>query len=224
MNHISTSHAQQQDGALPDGSMILTPKQLEAFGNGDAARGRKEVRRMAAAYRDPATFNGPTEQPKTVRAAGPKDEAAVMDLLMTNLREYADQVAAIDPDRVLEHVQLGTQRRGGIVGVIDGADGSPVAVCVLVPVQWWWSKQWYLMEVVNFVHPDHRRSHHIDDLLSFQRWAVDAWTNRFGYRVYLLCGVLGAWRVFEKVALYKRKFRQAGIACIYPFPNVKIDP
>jgi hypothetical protein len=224
MNHISTPDNHEQNGTLPDGSMILSRSQVEAFGNGDAARGRKEVRRMANAYRDRAVHNGPTPQPRNVRAASQKDEVAVMELLLGNLREYADQVAPIDPDRVALHVQKATRRDGGLCGVIDGPDGKPVAVCLLVPVQWWWSQQWYLMEVVNYVHPDHRRSHHIDDLLSFQRWAVDAWTGSFGYRVYLLCGVLGAWRVFEKIALYRRRFRQAGSCFIYPAPNVKIDP
>jgi len=224
MNHISTPDNHEQNGTLPDGSMILSRSQVEAFGNGDAARGRKEVRRMANAYRDGPVHNGPTPQPRNVRAAGEKDEAAIMELLLGNLREYADQIAPIDPNRVALHVRIATRREGGLCGVIDGPDGKPVAVCLLVPVQWWWSQQWYLMEVVNYVHPDHRRSHHIDDLLSFQRWAVDAWTGSFGYRVYLLCGVLGAWRVFEKIALYRRRFRQVGAAFLYPAPNVKIDP
>ncbi len=35
---------------------------------------------------------------------------------------------------------------------------------------------------------------------------------------FLLCGVLGVNKVREKIALYRRHFRQVGIACLYPSP------
>ena len=72
--------------------------------------------------------------------------------------------------------------------------------------------------MVNFVAPYHRLSHHADDLLKFQRWASDSMSKKMGSRFYLVCGVLGAWRVRAKIALYRRYFQQAGAAFVWPTP------
>lgn len=204
---------------LADGSMVISPEELARFGNGDAQRGRRELRRLVVAEIDRKVSDGPTEKPANVRLASMKDEAAILELLLLDLKENAAVVAPIDPERVMEHIVLGTRRQGGLVGVIDGANGQPVAVVVLVPMQWWWSKAHYLQDVVNYVHPDHRVSRHIHDLIQFERWAADEWSRLFGYRIYLLCGVLGYKRVREKLIMYKRKFLQAGAAFLYPAPR-----
>ncbi len=204
-----------------DGSLLITEEQLRRFGDGDASRGRRELRLLLENENDKAVYNGPTERPETVRMAGPQDEDAILALLLMDLRENAEHIAPIDEAKVLEHIRAGTRNRAGIVAVIDGPNKVPVAVTILHPFQWWWSKGWYWFEIVNFVHPDHRKSRHIDDLLQFERWAADANTAHMGYTWYLLCGVLGAWRVRATVALYRRKFRQAGAAFVYPAPPMR---
>jgi hypothetical protein len=206
---------------LPDGSLVVTAQQLARFGDGDANQGRRELRLLLAADRQGPVFNGPATLPASIRIAGPRDEAALMALLALDLAENAAHIAPVDDAKVLANIQVGTRQRGGVAGVIDGPDGSPVAVILLHPVQWWWSQGWYWFEVVNFVHPDHRRSRHVDDLLAFAKWFADTHSKRAGYLVYLLCGVLGAWRVRAKVALYRRKFVQAGAAFVYPSPFAK---
>ena len=121
--------------------------------------------------------------------------------------------------QLVAHIQHGTQGKGGMVGVIDGPDGKPVAVVVMVDFQWWWSVQRAFQELVLYVHPDHRRSNHLADLIQFQKWAVDEMTKRSGYRVYLMLGVMGIHKVREKIMLYRRKLsRQVGAAWIYPSP------
>lgn len=204
---------------LEDGSMVIMPDELARFGNGDAQRGRKELRALLNAEIDRKVSDGPVTKPESVRIAGPKDEEALLELLLCDLRENATAVAPIDEERVMSHIQFGTRRKGGIVGVIDGPDGNPVATVVLAPAQWWWSRAYYIQDIVNYVHPDHRQSRHIHDLIQFERWASDEWSRLFGYRIFLLCGVLGYKRVREKMIIYKRKFLQAGAAFLYPAPR-----
>jgi hypothetical protein len=205
---------------LMDGSMVVSPEDLALLGNGSAEKGRYQLRLMIAMERQPArqVVMGPTEKPATVRAAVPADEAALLELLMLDVKENAEQVAPPDEGRIMAHIMHCTRRKGGIAGVIDGPDGKPVACNLLVNCQWWWSNSWYYQELVLFVHPEHRKSNHLRDLLNFQRWVSDAQTKGFGYRVYLMCGVLGVSHVREKIMLYRRKFRQAGAVFVYPSP------
>ena len=203
-----------------DGSLLVSVEMLEQFGGGDAKRGRADLRSLLAADRASPTFSGPTARPASVRIAGPADEEALLALLMDDLRVNAEHMAIISEERVMFHIQSGTRQRGGVVGVI-GPVGAPVACVILVPFQPWWSNAWWLQEVVNYVHPDHRRSGHVDALLDFIKWASDDMTKGCGYRVPVLCGVLGAWRVRAKMALYARKFWTAGICCIYPAPPMR---
>lgn len=209
---------EQVGRALADDSLLISAEELARFGNGDPKRGRRELRLILEAEKDHVIHNGPVEKPKSVRIAGPQDEAILMELLLQDLRENAERIAPIDEGRVLGHVQAGTRQMGGIVGVIDGPNGRPVALCILIPVQWWWSRSYYIQDVVNYVHPDHRASRHIHDLIQFERWIADEWSKKFGYRIYLLCGVLGFKRFKEKLIIFKRKFFQAGAAFLYPSP------
>lgn len=204
---------------LDDGSMVVSPAELARLGGGDVHKGRRTLRSLLAAEVDHRVDHGPTTKPVNVRIANEKDEEAIFALLMLDLKENAVAVAPIDEDRVREHIEIGTKRKGGIVGVIDGPDKKPVAVVLLVPLQWWWSRAWYIHDIVNYVHPDHRQSRHIHDLIQFERWASDEWSRNFGYRIFLLCGVLGYKRIREKIVMYKRKFLQAGAAFIYPAPR-----
>ena len=203
---------------MSDGSLVVSPEQLARFGNGDAAIGRKQLRKMLSAERQLEISAGRPTRPLSVRVAVEADEPAVLALLLQDLAENAAEVAEVSEDRVLDHIRLGTRRKGGVVGVIDGPDGKPIAVTIMISAQWWWSKQWFFQEIVNYVHPDHRKSRHFDEIIKFEKWWQDSMTRSFGYRVYLLCGVLATQRVWEKIAAYKRKFQQAGIFCIYPRP------
>lgn len=201
--------------------MVVRRIHLERLGGGDARKGKGELLGWLKAWEDREQPKIPAAKPASVRWAGIADEPAVMELLMMDVADNAAHVAIPDPDRMLMHVHLGTRKNGGIVGVIDGPDKRPVAVCIMVPTQWWWSNQWVMQELVCYVHPDHRRTDMIDDLMDFQKWAVDEWSRAQGTRMYLLNGVLGAWRVTSKIRLYSRKFRMAGAAFIYPPPDMK---
>lgn len=206
------------------GGLYVTVEQLSRFGDGDAARGRKELRAFLAPDQEGPSSTTPTVRPPNVRLADARDEAAILELLLVDLRENAELIAPVDEERVLETIQVGTRLRGGFAGVIDGPEGKPVAVTILHPMQWWWSRGWYFVEAVAFVHPDHRVSRHSAALLAFGKWVSEQQTKAFGYRVYFLCGVLGLKNFWLKTAMYRRRFMQVGSAFLWPAPNSGARP
>jgi len=204
---------------MPDGSLVITPGQLARFGGGDATKGRRQLRLILAAEREPAIHSGPTAKPASVRIATIKDEPAIHALLMLDLQENAEAVAPVNADKVARHIFACTRQKGeGVIGVIDGPDGTPVAVAILRRCEWWWSNASYWQEIPLFVHPDHRKSTHAAALTDFMRWWTDNFTSNLGYRMFLMCGVLGTKRLHEKAMFYRRRFAQVGWGFLYPAP------
>lgn len=206
-------------GELRDGGLFISDEQLDRLWKGDRNRARKELRLLLADLREPKPIRRPTERPASVRAAGPDDERAIYHLLELAHEEFFHLLGPIDPQRLTDHIHAGTRAEGGIVGVIDGPEGYPVATCGIMPMQWYWSKQWFLQDLWQFVHPDHRKGNHAADLLEWEKWIADEWTRRFGYEVLLLIGVLSTRQHREKVRLFRRHVNQVGAAFLYPWPH-----
>lgn len=203
---------------LDNDGLYIPPEKLARFGNGDVVRGRAELRLLIEAENDRTVRQGPVVRPPNVRIATPADEQAVLELLLIDVKENAERIAVVNPERILAQIQHATNLQGSVCAVIDGPDKRPVAVALLAPYQWWWSTERFYQEVVNFVHPDHRKSRYIHDLIAFERWWGDEMSKGFGHRVYVLMGVLGTQRVREKTILYRRKMRQVGAAFMWPCP------
>jgi GNAT superfamily N-acetyltransferase len=85
-------------------------------------------------------------------------------------------------------------------------------------VQWHWSQAWYWFEVLNYVHPDYRRSDRGKRQIQAAKWWVDQYSALTGVRTYLLCGVLGTYRIPAKIRMYRRLATQVGAAFLYPAP------
>lgn len=193
-----------------DGDLVITRAELERFGSGDAKAARKEIRAMLMAEVERKVPQGPTERPKSVRFATIHDEPAVFDLVMAEMREVAEPIAPIHEDKVIDLIHRGTRGKLGFVGVIDGPEGAPVAVTVLIASQWSWSAQYMLESVVHYVAPDHRKSHHIDDLLNFDKWLAEQASKTWGYEIPLLSSIMTTHRVRAKMLLWNKHFRQIG--------------
>lgn len=145
-----------------------------------------------------------------VRHATPADADAVFDILVA---AHADNgVFAIDLARVRRMVDALTQHPKdgplGLIGVIDapggGHDRQFAGVVMLMLSQYWFSDEWLLDELVNFVRPEHRKSNHAQSLIAFAKETAD----RFG--VPLNMTVLSTKRTSAKVKLYGRLMRQTG--------------
>lgn len=199
---------------VPEGYLVSN-EALEILGDGDVKSGRATLRLMIADEREIGPKKGPTMRPTSVRTAEPEDEAAVVALLIEDISRTQRKWAAIAPDKILQHVQFGTRREGGIVGVIE-EDDRIVACTVLAPAQPAWSKIYYLQEIFNVVHRDYRRSRHGQDLIEFGNWCADDMTRGFGYPVHLVVHVNTLHNVRKKLRFYRRWMTQIGATFIYP--------
>jgi GNAT superfamily N-acetyltransferase len=155
-------------------------------------------------------INGtPPRCPTTVRIAQPPDEQRVYDLFMMAASENA--MAPVCEANVWEAIRNATNKKGAVIGVIDGNNGNLAGAVGLVMAPFWYSKEWHCEELLNFVHPDYRRGqvHHASDLIEFAKW----WANQLGMK--LLMGVLTHTRTEGKVRLYRRQLPYAGALFLY---------
>lgn len=208
-----------RDGPTPEGGYFIGAESVRDLGDGDPKIGRKRLRMFMADERDPKVHLGPTSKPAAVRFATQDDELAVLTLLIKTCSMETISWAPISADRILYHVQLGTRQQGGVVGVIDGPDGKPIGATVMIAAQPAHSLTYYIHEVFNAVHPDHRTGTHASDLLEFGKWLSDEWTAKFGYRVCLLSAVHSRSRIREKIRFFRRHMTQVGAAFLYPTPT-----
>lgn len=148
-----------------------------------------------------------TNAPSVVRLATPADEPQLMELC--RMLHDENGIFEIDEDMVLETIQQGTNKKGGIIGVI----GTPEHIEGMIFMQvsnFWYSRQPYLVELFNFVHPDHRKSNHAKALIEFAKKCT---TNDLK----LVIGIISNERTRAKVKLYERQLGQsAGAFFVYP--------
>jgi GNAT superfamily N-acetyltransferase len=209
--------------APADDAYIIPHETLVRLGRGDPARGRKRLRALIdlECVREP--INGPTERPARVRMAVPADEDAIMALVRRDLDENARMIAPLDEGEVLTMVRAAWDPNNPTrptIGVAE-ADSALVAMTVLVPYRWWWSKEWFIQEMMTYVDPEHRGRRYDTDLLRFGRWLSDAMTSAIGTRVYLLSGVTATHDELVKASLYRRQSNMVGIFCCYPDPVLR---
>lgn len=145
-----------------------------------------------------------TMRPANVRIATKNDEQRVFDLFMMAGEENA--MASINEAKVWAAIRNATERKGGVLGVIDGENGDLAGVIGLIMAPMWYSEAWHVEELLNYVHPDYRQGtrHCARDLISFAKW----WSEQLGMP--LLMGVLSNQRTEGKVRLYRRMLPFAG--------------
>jgi hypothetical protein len=199
---------------------IVDPVVLAELGHGDADAGATFLRMAIADMRERKPINGPTARPDGVRVAVRSDEPAIEELLAMDAAENAAAVASYSAADVQDLIRPCTRETGkGLIGVIDGPDGDPVALVVLGVAKWWWSSAFYLCEQVTFVHPDHRSSRHAQNLVLFARYAADKMTEDMGQRVFLMHGVTATNSADRKVRFLGRFSNYVGSFFIYPHPK-----
>lgn len=142
-----------------------------------------------------------TERPVSVRVAMSQDEDAILKLMKSAFEEQP--IFPLDEHKMREKIRICTDRKGGVVGVIDGPNGLE-GYLIAVLGQFWYSDAWHLEELSNFVHPDSRRSTHAKDLISFAKWFAEQ------MNVPVLLGILSTQRLDAKVRLYQRQAKQVG--------------
>lgn len=142
-----------------------------------------------------------------VRVAIAADEDAIMELMRLAHEEGGQH--PMNEDKVRAILRTCFNRQGGLIGVIGepGKNLRGALVMTICPV--WYSDEWQLMELVNFVHADHRKSNYAKQLIKFGKWCADQMT------IDLMIGVLTNVRTAAKIRLYERQLPKAGAFFVY---------
>lgn len=156
-----------------------------------------------------------TEKPTNVRVATRADEDAIFALMYLAHKENG--MGTMNPEKVWLGIRHALSRKGGVIGVIDGADGIEGMIFLNLS-QWWYSDDWHLDEMMNFVHPEHRRKNHARMLIEFAKWFAEEISTGLDEPMPLFVGVLTTHRVEAKVRLYQRKLQQGGAVFFHNLP------
>jgi len=141
-----------------------------------------------------------------VRIAGPEDSPDVHAFL--KLMHEENGLFEWDDEKTRDFIERSTSHRYGVIGIIEGDEGLEGMIC-LIPDQLWYSTDWFLNEVFNFVHPDFRRSTRAKDLIAFAKNISDE------MQLPLVLGIVSNYRTEAKVKLYERHFPKAGAFFLY---------
>lgn len=135
-----------------------------------------------------------------VRLATKKDEGEIFGLLVMLHAENA--MFSMNKDKVLAGIQHATERRGGVIFVIDEGPRVVATLGMLITTDWY-SDDEYLLERWNFVHPDYRRSDYARRLIEQGKWSSD-WFKAKGQLMPFQCGINSFHRTEAKIRMYAR--------------------
>ena len=149
-----------------------------------------------------------------VRLATPDDMQAVYDLMMLAHEECGEH--KVSPEKVLQKIALATHRQASLIGVVGPVGERFLKGYVLLIIEpVWYSDDYQLLEVSNFVHPDHRRSDYAKQLIVFSKRCAE------NLSLDLTMGVYSNERTEAKVRLYRRQLPPVGAFFCYK-PNKEI--
>lgn len=149
-----------------------------------------------------------TEKPANIRLAVPEDE----DIIMAMMNEaFVEQpIFPLDEDKMRAQIRFCTERKGGFVALAVGEKGELEGYLIACLYQYWYSSDWHLEELSNFVRPDCRKgTHHARDLIAFAKWFAEK------MNVPLLMGIFSTQRLEAKIRLYKRQATYAGAVFVH---------
>lgn len=151
-----------------------------------------------------------TQCPSTVRMARPTDEDALLELAIINNKENG--LYPLNNDKMMTMIRRATRPVPGvspsIIGVIE-SEKNLIATIGIMLSQFWYTDNWHLEEIWNYVHPEHRRSEHAKNLISFSKWVSE------GLGLPILIGIISSIRTEAKVRLYSRQLPSVGALFLY---------
>lgn len=130
-----------------------------------------------------------------VRKAKPRDRDAILRICEQNHVENGQFSLAMPKVEAMVDKALNDQ--GAIIGTV-GRDKIEGLIILLI-AQFWYTEDWCLEEVMNFVLPEHRRSTHAKDMIAFAKRC----SEEIG--IDLVIGVVANERTKAKIELYRRQ-------------------
>lgn len=153
-----------------------------------------------------------TDKPQAVRLATRADEQEIFDIL-TNELYTENALFSFDPEKVRAVIKKATDRKGGILGVIDGQEGIE-AILGMEMTSLWYSSDYFICEMWNFVREPYRKSEHAKTLIEFAKWCSES------MNLPLQMGILTTSRLAAKERLYRRMLPKIGAFFAYNFKNL----
>lgn len=148
----------------------------------------------------------PPADPSRVRHASPADEMELVDICTRLHEENGIFPMAVPKVRAMLHRAF--ERRGAVVGVV-GKDPIEGCICLAIQTEWY-SEQWFLGELFNFVLPEFRASTNAKDLIAFAKMCSDE------IGLPLLIGIVSNHRTVAKVRMYRKHLGEpAGAFFVY---------
>lgn len=143
----------------------------------------------------------------SVRTAAPEDVDGLIE--HCRLLHGENGLFGLSERKVAQLLDRGFRQDGAIIGVI-GDGGAPEASIYLSIEQPYYSEDWHLMELWNFVMPPRaNRAGHAKRLIEFAKYCSDE------MQMPLVIGVLSNQRVEAKVRLYERQLEKAGVFFVH---------
>lgn len=155
--------------------------------------------------------------PSVVRLIRKGDEVAVFDAII--LAHGDNGIFPVSAKKVIALIDAAvsedsTSGYKPIVGIIEGVKGIE-ALTILTLDQMPYSDTWFLSELINFVHPDYRKSKHVHALMDFQMQFAQKMSKTIGTNVALITGIITRKRLEPKMRLFQRKYMQIGALFVY---------
>lgn len=151
-----------------------------------------------------------------VRVGTPADFDRMMDFLRETHAENG--MAPMSESRVRPVLQCALAQWRGIIGIVDGNDGSVAAAVGLLVGKWWYSEEEHLEDIFTYVREPYRHMKMARPLLDFSKRAAKE------LKMPLLMGVLSNERTKAKVALFERKLPMAGALFLYRPEGAELHP
>lgn len=131
-----------------------------------------------------------------VRKAEPRDRDPILEICRKNWTENGQ--FALSMPKVEAMVDKAFNRGGAIIGLVGGHNRIEGAILLNVGA-FWYTDEWCLEEIFNFVHPEFRKSTHAKDMIDFGKRCSDELS------IPLVIGVVSNERTRAKMELYRRR-------------------
>lgn len=132
-----------------------------------------------------------------VRKAVAADRPEILELCQKNWEENGQ--FSLAPLKVEAMVDKAFNGGGAIIGAVGRPGAMIEGFIFLLISQFWYTSDWCLEEVMNYVRPDYRRSTHAKDMISFGKRCSDE------LGIPLVIGVVSNERTKPKMELYRRQ-------------------
>lgn len=131
-----------------------------------------------------------------VRKATPDDAPELMELCRELHAENG--MFEMNESKVAAMLEKAFRQQGAIIGALGPTGGIEGAIFMLIS-SFWYTSDWCLEELFNYVKPEHRRSTNAKELINFGKRCSDE------LGIPLVIGVVSNERTKAKVGLYQRQ-------------------